>query len=63
MPASLAEMFGAVGMPMFPNSRMIMFSENDTPPMRRVIDGEPDMKCERCHELMEAMVMQQSIGK
>lgn len=63
MAASLAEMFGAVGMPMFPGPKMIMFSESDSPPMRRVLDGEDDMKCERCHELMETLVMQSSIGK
>jgi hypothetical protein len=63
MPTSLAEMFGAVGMPMFPGPQLIMFSESDSPPIRRTIDGEPDVSPERHCELMEAMVMQSAIGK
>lgn len=61
--ASLAEMFGAVGLPMFPTRTMIMFSEVDNPPMRRVIDGEDSMRAERQKDLMESLVMQSSIGK
>lgn len=63
MAHSLAEMFGAIGLRMFPGDTMIMFSESDSPPVRRVLDGESDMKCERCHDLMESLVMQSSIGK
>ena len=62
--ATLAQMFGAVSYPP-PGSgvTMIRFRESDTPPIRRMIDGEEDGKMQRMIELQEALLMQEAIGK